>query len=173
MTFCFMTISPAGRSDMKQISLTPLRSICAALMISAVGPLFAQACSGMLPIVSGGVFSGSTCSGSNQLPVLTNGAMQSPGPQSIYELHDLSAQYLNLTLELTTELTAEPNSLSLYVCRNPCSAIASCVAVADTDATGKATINLPKPDEYFVVVGSASGTCSNNYSLLVFGTFND
>jgi hypothetical protein len=150
-------------------TLTTLRVCCVALLFGAAAPAFAQTCaSNAIPVSNGGGFVGNTCNSTVQLPALANGAIQSPGPQDIYALHDLSALYLDLTLTLTSS----PNSLSLYVCRNPCSTFASCVAVADTDGTGVATIKLPQPAEYFLVVGSAAGTC-NTYSLTIFGTFND
>jgi len=153
-----------------QIVPTVLRLCCIVMLFGAAAPAFGQACaaSSVIPITNGGAFFGNTCTSAVQLPALANGAIRTPGPQDIYALHDLSALYLNLTLTLTSS----PNSLSLYVCRNPCSTFGSCVAVADTDATGLAVIYLPKPAEYFVVVGSTADTC-NTYSLTAYGTFND
>ena len=39
----------------------------------------------------------------------------------------------------------------MFACRNPCGMFASCGALADTDATGVAVFNLPKPAVYFVL----------------------
>ena len=148
--------------------MNPIRFVYAVLILFASAPVFAQSCANAIPITNGGTFSGTTCSQSNQFPTLVNGAIQTPGQQVIYALSDLSAQYLNEQFTLT----ADPNSLSLYVCRNPCSTYASCVAAGDVGSTGSVTLNLPKPAEYFLVLGSTSGVCST-FSLTITGTFND
>jgi len=154
--------------NMKHAIRQLLRRACAVMLLLAVVPAFGQTCANPLPIVSGGLFTGITCSSIGQLPAIANGAIQIPGLQVIYALSDLSASYLDLTLTMS----AQPNTLSLFVCRNPCSTYTSCVAIADTGSPGTAIVHLDKPAEYFLVVGSANNTCSQ-YSLTVNGTLND
>ena len=149
--------------------MNPLGYLCALLILIAAAPAFAQSCANAIPITNGGNFSGNTCNGSNQLPALVNGAIQTAGPQTIYALHDLSSLYLNETFTLTADPSA---SLSLFVCRNPCSTYSSCVAVADVGSSGSVAAFVSVPAEYFVVVGSTAGTCGA-YNLQIFGTFND
>jgi hypothetical protein len=152
---------------MKTINL--FRLACASVILIAAAPVFAQSCVNTIPIASGGNFNGNTCSGTNQLPALANGAIQASGPQAIYALQDLSAIYLNETFTLTAAPSA---NLSVFVCRNPCSTYASCVAVADVGSGGSGAAFVSNPAAYFVVIGSAAGTCGA-YSLTVSGTFND
>ena len=145
------------------------RLACASLILIVAAPVFAQSCANTIPITFGGNFTGNTCSGTNQLPALANGAIQASGPQAVYALQDLSSQYLNETLTLTADPSA---NLSVFVCRNPCSTYASCVAVADVGSNGSGAAYLSTPAAYFVVIGSTAGTCGA-YSLTVSGTFND
>jgi len=140
----------------------------ASLLWFASCTAFAQTCASPIPITDGSGISGTTCGNTNQLPSVANGAILSGDPQTIYDLHDLSALYLDEALTLS----ASPNSLSLYVCRKPCSTYATCVAVGDTDATGMVQLRLGRPAEYFVVVGSNNGSCAS-YTLTISGTLND
>ena len=139
------------------------------LLLLAAAPAFAQSCANAIPIVSGGNFSGTTCGGTNQLPALAAGAIQTSGPQALYAVQDLSAVYLNETFTLTADPSA---NLAVFVCRNPCSTFASCVAVADVGSNGSGAASVSTPTEYFVVVGSLAGTCGA-YTLTVSGTLND
>jgi len=137
------------------IALGVLGAPCASL---------AQSCANPIPItpVSPGSFSGTTCGATNYLPSVANGAISTFGPQVIYLQSDLSATYgyENITLQ------ADPNTLSLYVCRSPCATYSSCVAVADVGAGGIADATIAPPREAYIVVGSSNGTCSA-YSLTI------
>jgi hypothetical protein len=146
-----------------------LQPALSTLLLSISLAASAQSCT-TVPVSSPtGGLSGTTCSATNQLPVLANGAIQTPGPQAIYAVQDFSAALLDETFTLS----ADPASnLSLFVCRNPCSTYASCVGVADVDGTGHATVHLARPLESIVVVGSMVGTCAT-YTLSISGTSHD
>jgi hypothetical protein len=125
---------------------------------------FAQSCASAIPITTNN-FTGTTCGGTNSLPTLANGAILSIAPQVIYAQPDLSATY---GYEIVS-LNADPNTLSLYVCKNPCSTYSTCVAVGDVGASGSVSLTVSPPSEYSIIVGSssgASGTCSS-YTLAI------
>jgi len=124
---------------------------------------FAQSCANPIVIAPPETsVSGSTCSGTNYLSSVANGAIPSPGPQVIYRQPDLSA----VAVSEFVSLQADPNSLSLYVCSSPCSTYASCFAVADVGANGETVVNLTPPREAYLIVGSSNGSCSS-YTLSI------
>ena len=142
---------------------------CAALLVASMG-VAAQSCPNAIAVPTlNAPLSGTTCGATNQLPAVANGAIQLSGPEVIYDVADFSAIYLDESYTLT----ADPNSqLSLFVCRNPCSAYATCYGVADVDNTGTATVHLAKTTASTVIVASTAGTCGS-YTLTIGGTFND
>ena len=139
------------------------------LLLSAPFSVAAQSCTNTIAVPVTSTLSGTTCAAPNQLPAVANGAIQAFGPQIIYAVADFSATYLDETFTLN----ADPASnLSLFVCRNPCSAYASCYGVADGDNTGHASVHLAKPAESVVIVGSSAGTCGA-YTVTISGTLNN
>jgi hypothetical protein len=149
--------------------MKPFFLLACALLFSASMGVAAQSCTNTIAVPVNNVLSGTTCGAANQLPAIANGAIQAPGPQVIYDVADFSALYLDETYTLS----ADPASgLSLFVCRNPCSAHATCYGVADVDNTGAATVHLAKTAAATVIVGSAGATCAS-YTLTISGTLND
>ena len=149
--------------------MKPFFLLACALLLSASMGVAAQSCTNTVAVPVNNVLSGTTCGGTNQLPAIANGAIQAFGPQVIYDVADFSAGYLDETYTLN----ADPASgLSLFVCRNPCSAYATCYGVADVDNTGTAAVHLAKTTAATVIVGSTAATCGN-YTLTISGTLND
>ena len=148
--------------------MKPFALLVWVLLLSASMGVAAQSCTATISVPVNNGLSGTTCGASSQLPAVANGAIQLSGPQVIYDVADFSASYLDETYTLN----ADPASgLSLFVCRNPCSAYATCYGVADVDNTGAATVHLAKTTASTVIVGSTAGTCGS-YTLTISGTLN-
>ncbi len=142
----------------------------AAMQMGAALTASAQTCASPTPIVSTGTFPGNTCTNTNQLPYLANGAISVAGNQDVYFIHAVNAQSVSLTLVPDASV-----DMALFICRNQCSTYTTCIAAVDAGVAG-GTVSAPLPDgpgDYYVIVGSTSaGTCGN-YDLNVIAPLND
>jgi hypothetical protein len=140
------------------ISTPAFRIAVATLLMSVASGVVAQTCASPISIVSAGTSTGNTCSGSNQLPYIANGAIENSENQDIYFVHATNAQ--SVTLTVTPQAGVD---LQLAICRNQCSTYATCTSVVDSGIAG-AVQSAPLPDgpgDYFIIVG---GTLSSTPS---------
>src|SRR5262249_21263960 len=137
------------------IMMIVLRVALAVLALTGI-PAFAQTCASPIDVVTTGFFDRTTCGGTNQLPYLANGAIAASGAQEIYHVLASDSQGVALHLQpLDAGL-----DLSLLICRDRCSAYATCTAAADASAGSSADAPLPDgPGEYYIVVGATEPTC--------------
>ena len=140
-----------------------IRGCLAVAFFCCAAPLFAQTCAAPTEIVTTGAFNSDTCSSTNQLPYLANGAIAAFGNQDVYHLR--VADGTGVTLNAQPQPAVD---LALFVCRNQCSTYATCVATADAGGAGFAeAATLPAgPGDYYVIVSSGQVQCGS-YSLSV------
>jgi hypothetical protein len=148
--------------------MTPIRTLLVFLFLGGAMPAFAQTCAAPITIAATGVFNGNTCTSTNQLPYLANGAIAVIGNQDIYRLTSVNANAITLNAQPEAGL-----DLALFVCHNQCSTYATCIAAVDNGGAGVAeSTQLPEgPGDYYIIVGTAastSPTCGNN-TLTVAG----
>jgi hypothetical protein len=146
------------------------RSCFLLLQTTVLSPAFAQTCANPTALVSAGSFAGNTCTSTNQLPYVANGAIATGGNQDVYFIHttDGHSIFLNVQPNATVDM-------SLLVCRNQCSTYTTCVAAVDPGVAGTtASATLPDgPGDYYVIVGTASAASCGSYTLTLFSPLND
>ena len=141
------------------------RFLCLATMSMFALSGVAQTCTTPIPIVASGTVSGTTCSGTTQLPSLVNGAMTG-GQQIVYRATFATGLFPYVDLSLQPDAGVD---MSLFVCPNACSSTASCIAAVDDNGAGIAEIaSIPNPaGDYYIIVQAApgSGPVCGGYSL--------
>jgi hypothetical protein len=146
----------------------PIRYLCASLFACVATPAFAQTCAAPIEIaVAPFVSTRSTCSNTNNLPYLANGAIANQGEDDVYHIAIGAAVMYEGTATLTPEAGVD---LSLFICRGPCGTYSTCVAAVDNGTGAVDAAQIPAvPGDYFIVVGHAGSslpTCGN-YTLSI------
>jgi hypothetical protein len=152
----------------KRTLMNPFRALLAFLLLGPAMPAFAQTCAVPITIPTIGAFNGNTCTSTNQLPYLANGAIAVIGNEDVYHLTAANANSIVLTAQPEAAL-----DLALFVCRNQCSTYATCIAAVDAGGAGAAeSTQLPDgPGDYYVIVGTANPATPicGSYTLIVAG----
>jgi hypothetical protein len=135
---------------------------------AAAGSAFAQTCSAPIEITTLGNNTGNTCTNSNTLPYLANGAMSTPGNEAVYHMSVGAAASSPIIATLTPDSGVD---LALFICRGPCSTYSTCVAAVDGGSGISSSAQIPAGvGDYFIIIGaleqSAGQTCGN-YSLII------
>jgi hypothetical protein len=140
------------------------------MQIAAVLPAFGQTCANPTALVSAGSLTGNTCTSTNQLPYIANGAISAGGNQDVYYIHTANGHSVLLTVQPDPSV-----DMGLFVCRNQCSTYATCVAALDPGVSGTTTTaTLPDgPGDYYVIVGTASAASCGSYTLSLIPPLND
>ena len=141
------------------------------LLMLPFAPAFGQTCAAPIEISGPQMsFDGNTCSNTNTLPQLANGALTNRGPTAVYHL----AIAPNSNVTAATLTPTDGKDLTLYLCRSPCSTYSTCVAVVDNGAGAQNTANLPtQPGDYYIVVGAITGEVCGTYHLAIVAPLND
>jgi hypothetical protein len=145
------------------------RFLAMALLTSLSIPTFAQTCASPIEITTAINVSGSTCSGSKQLPSLANGAIAGTDHQIIFHASFANSNASSFVLHPDTG-----QDMALFVCPNQCSPLATCIAAVDENADGGVeTAPIPDgPGDYFVIVQSTGATCGG-YTLNILAPLDD
>ncbi len=132
------------------------------MQIAFIFPAFAQTCTNPTALVSVGSWTGNTCTSTNQLPYVANGAIATGANQDVYFVHTANAGSIALSLQPNASV-----DMGLFVCRNQCSTYATCVAAIDPGVAGEAasTTLPPGPGDYYIIVGTASSASCGDYTL--------
>ncbi len=135
--------------------------LCALTALSA--PAAAQTCAAPIEVFNTNI-TGNTCDGSYNLPALANGAIVNVGKDIVY--HVATSNPYSGAVILAPEPTVD---LTLFVCRGPCGTYSTCIGVADKGAGAQDTVDVPAgTNDYFIIVGAASGVCGNYQLTLVY-----
>ena len=144
--------------------------LCFLLIVNTVVlPAWAQTCANPTALVNAGTLSGNTCTSTNQLPYLANGAISTAGNQDVYLVDTARTGPIFLAVQPDASV-----DMGLFVCRNQCSTYATCIAI-DTGVAGtevSATL-LSGPGDYYVIVGAASPAICGHYTLTLAPQLND
>lgn len=140
------------------------------MQTAIISSAFAQTCASPTALVSAGTTTGNTCTSTNQLPFLANGAISASGNQDVYFVHVADGHSILLSVRPDASV-----DMGLFVCRNQCSTYATCVAAADSGTAGTTTnATLPDgPGDYYVIVGTSSTATCGNYTLTLVPPLND
>jgi hypothetical protein len=148
------------------ITMNPLHYLCASLAACAAIPAFAQSCATPIEIaIAPYTSTRSTCSSTNNLPDLANGAIANQGADDVYRIAVGAATSQQGTATL---IPAAGVDLSLFICRGPCGTYATCVAAVDNGAGAVNSAQIPAvPGDYFIVVAHAASSAPScgNYTL--------
>ncbi len=136
-----------------------------ALALSALSSLLmadasAQSCAAPQQAFVNSVVSGSTC-GTNAIPELNHGAIETPGDDVVFRVSG--------TYGVTgVSVHGDPNDTYVFVCSG-CGVNAECVASAQADANGDATVQYPQGDgDYYVIIDGQSQGC-HDFSISPIG----
>jgi hypothetical protein len=143
------------------------RFFCLIVFALCASSVVAQTCASPIQITTTGTITGTTCSGTSELPSLVNGSMTG-GQQIVHRITLAPGASPGIELSLQPDAGAD---MSLFVCSNMCSPAASCIAaVDDNDIGGVETASLPNtPGDYYIIVQTSAGEtpACGGYSLTV------
>jgi hypothetical protein len=132
---------------------------------AAAGSALAQTCSAPIEITHVSAYTGNTCTNSNTLPYLANGAILIQGNEAVYHIALGTANQYAFTAILTPDTDLD---LALFICRGPCSTYSTCIAAVDGGIGMTSSAQIPAgAGDYFIIVGALGATVQScgNYSL--------